>query len=231
MIINSAKELFEDEANEYDAIIPKLIPFYDEICTALIKALPFKDETPINVLDLGCGTGTIAKKIKIAFPNSRISCLDFAPKMLQVAKNKLNEYKSDIKYIVSDFNHLNTGETYDVVVSSFAIHHIPTNNKKAFLYRNIYDILNQGGVFYNADVVLASCKHIQSLYLNKWGLFANKGLVDDRDSIELLEKYQKDDNPSVLMDQIKWLEKSGFKEIDVIWKYYNFAVYGGKKIL
>jgi tRNA (cmo5U34)-methyltransferase len=31
------------------------------------------------------------------------------------------------------------------------------------------------------------------------------------------------------MDQLAWLKDLGFSEIDVIWKYYNFAVNGGRK--
>jgi tRNA (cmo5U34)-methyltransferase len=31
------------------------------------------------------------------------------------------------------------------------------------------------------------------------------------------------------MDHLKWLKKVGFKDVDVIWKYYNFGVYGGIK--
>jgi tRNA (cmo5U34)-methyltransferase len=44
-----------------------------------------------------------------------------------------------------------------------------------------------------------------------------------------LVKYKNEDNPAKIIDQIFWLKKIGLKQIDVIWKYYNFAVYGGKK--
>jgi hypothetical protein len=31
------------------------------------------------------------------------------------------------------------------------------------------------------------------------------------------------------MDQLDWLSQIGFKELDVVWKYYQGAVYGGIK--
>jgi hypothetical protein len=31
------------------------------------------------------------------------------------------------------------------------------------------------------------------------------------------------------MKYIKWLEEIGFKHVDVIWKHYNYAIYGGYK--
>jgi tRNA (cmo5U34)-methyltransferase len=44
-----------------------------------------------------------------------------------------------------------------------------------------------------------------------------------------LQQYQEEDRPAKLMDQIAWLTNLGFGDVDVIWKYYNFAVYGGRK--
>jgi hypothetical protein len=32
-----------------------------------------------------------------------------------------------------------------------------------------------------------------------------------------------------LIDQLKWLAEIGFDDVDVLWKQYNFAVYGGAK--
>ena len=44
-----------------------------------------------------------------------------------------------------------------------------------------------------------------------------------------LPKYREEDKPAKLMNQLQWLVDIGFIETDVIWKYYNFAVYGGRK--
>jgi len=32
-----------------------------------------------------------------------------------------------------------------------------------------------------------------------------------------------------LMNHINWLRDIGFNDVDVVWKYYNYAVYGGMK--
>ena len=37
------------------------------------------------------------------------------------------------------------------------------------------------------------------------------------------------EDPAPLMAQLRWLAEIGFSNVDVIWKYYNFAVYGGAK--
>ena len=48
-------------------------------------------------------------------------------------------------------------------------------------------------------------------------------------SLALHHLITDEDNPAELLEQIKWLEGMGFASIDVIWKYYNYAVYGGRK--
>ena len=46
----------------FDAIIRRLIPFYEQMINALVLALPCNSSQPIRVIDLGCGTGTIARR-------------------------------------------------------------------------------------------------------------------------------------------------------------------------
>jgi hypothetical protein len=42
-------------------------------------------------------------------------------------------------------------------------------------------------------------------------------------------KYEAEVRPARLTDQLAWLAEIGFADVDVIWKRYNFAVYGGRK--
>jgi len=76
--IESIKNHFEEEAEVFDKTILKLIPHYSEMIDALVLSIPFDHDEPVSVIDLGCGTGTVARKIKDVFPNAKISCLDIA---------------------------------------------------------------------------------------------------------------------------------------------------------
>lgn len=42
-------------------------------------------------------------------------------------------------------------------------------------------------------------------------------------------KYEMEDNPTKLLDQLARMVEIGFADVPVIWKYYNVAVYGGTK--
>jgi len=130
---------------------------------------------------------------------------------------------------VCDFNELAFDKKYDVMVSSLALHHLADDEDKKMFYGKIFDALNDNGVFYNADVVLGSNDRLQELYMDKWVTFMSKTFSSDEIENKWLVNYKREDRPTYLMNHLNWLKYIGFSEIDVVWKYYNFAVYGGRK--
>ena len=62
--MDTVKRHFEEEAGEFDRIIVTLIPYYLQMVESLALAIPFEISAPIRVLDLGCGTGTVARRVK-----------------------------------------------------------------------------------------------------------------------------------------------------------------------
>ena len=41
-----------------------------------------------------------------------------------------------------------------------------------------------------------------------------------------LPSYKRENHPTPLCQQLTWLNEIGFRDTDILWKYYNFAVYG-----
>ena len=56
-----------------------------------------------------------------------------------------------------------------------------------------------------------------------------RNISDDEIEDKWIPKYHSEDHPAKLVDQLRWMEQIGFVDVDVLWKYYNFAVYGGVK--
>lgn len=223
------KKHFEEEAREFDKIILRLIPYYSEMIDGMVSAIPFSRSNAINVIDLGCGTGTISKRIKEVFPKATIICLDLAKNMIEMSKLKLSDY-SDVRYQIGDFSDYEFDDTYDAVVSSLALHHLATDEDKINVYRKIYETLRPNGVFFNADVILGSNEHIQNVYMAKWKSFMKKHVSEEEIENKWLPQYREEDRPAQLIDQLNWLVELGFSDVDVIWKYYNFAAYGGRRL-
>jgi tRNA (cmo5U34)-methyltransferase len=226
--MKQVKDHFEEEAKVFDELITTLIPFYEDMVKSLILALPFHNKEKIKVLDLGCGTGNISKEVKEHFSNAQITCVDMAENMIQIAKSKLAPY-SDIEFKIADFRDLDFKEDYDAVISSLALHHLPSEEQKKSFYREIMGFLKEGGVFYNADNVLGSNPHLNQVYMDKWVEFMLESHTPEEVETIWLPKHREEDFPSPLISHIQWLEEAGFQEVDVVWKCYMFGIYGGKK--
>lgn len=223
---NRIKNHFEEEAKQYDGIIRTLIPGYEMMVGVLVSILPFEEQQAFSMIDLGCGTGTVSKTAKDAFPNVQITCVDIAGNMLDIAKQKVGV---DTKLIQADFNTFDFSEKYDAVVSSLALHHLETDEDKLNFYKKIYGALNSGGIFINIDVVLGSDEALQNVYMEKWKAFMISSTSKQEVEQKWLPSYYAEDRPAKLISHIYMLKECGFKGIDVAYKCYNYAVYCGRK--
>lgn len=226
--MDKVRDHFENEAGEFDRVIVKLVPHYPEMIEALVTAIPFPPSTAIRAIDLGCGTGAVAELLLARFPKARIVCLDLAGNMVRMARAKLAG-RAGVSYVHGDFDGIGSSETYDVVVSSLALHHLPTDDGKRRLYRKIFSCLRPQGAFYNADLVLGSSDFLHEKYMEQWRKFMSRTISEAEIDATWIPKHEAEDYPTKLMDQTAWLAEIGFTAVDVVWKYYNFAVYGGRK--
>lgn len=224
--MEKVKHHFENEAEEYDKIILELIPYYTEMIDALVSSIPFDNERKLRVIDLGCGTGKISKEISKKFPNAEFTCVDIAQNMLNIAESSLKE---KAEYLNIDFNNLIFSGKYDLAVSSLALHHLSDEKDVFDFYGKIYDSLNDDGLFINADVVLGSTKTLQEMFIKKWVAYMNRSVTMDEINNKWLSAYYQEDRPISLMKHLEFLNKRNFKNIDIIWKYFNYAVYIGEK--
>ena len=191
-----------------------------------------------ELLDLGCGDGILTERILENNGNVSATLIDASDDMLAKAGERLKDYQ-DIDYIRASFQEVMgediIGRSYDFIVSSLAIHHLTTDEKRQFLNK-IHSHLHAGGYFLNIDVILPPTDTLEQWYLQLWNewMEERKSLLGiDRDLFsDVTRRYKAyDENkPDTLEIQLNALRDIGFAEVDCFYKYGVFAVYGGKRL-
>lgn len=118
--------------------------------TSLLRRVgPSPGET---ILDVGCGTGTLAVLLKRQCPAARVIGVDPDSAVLNIARTKAMRHGLAIEWAQAMGDELATvgTEPVDKVTSSLVFHQCPLPMKRAIL-RSIYEVLRPRGELFVAD--------------------------------------------------------------------------------
>lgn len=194
----------------YLAIADK-IPHRTEGEDVLLSFIPKNAD---RVLDLGTGDGRLLSLLKLHCRDASFVGIDHSPTMVSTAKDRFSGDASvQIRTHDLDDSISNLGN-FDVVVSSFAIHHCE-NDRKRSIYAEVFDLLRPGGVFCNLEHVASATSALHDRFLTELGITA-----------------EQEDPSNVLLDvetQLGWLRELGFINVDCYWKWLELCLFGGWK--
>lgn len=106
-----------------------------------------------KVLDVGCGTGSLALVAKAEVgPAGQIYGTDASPEMIDVARKKASQAGIDVTFQVDLIEQITFADNqFDVVLSSFMMHHLPDDLKREGL-AEVYRVLKPGGRLLVVDI-------------------------------------------------------------------------------
>lgn len=130
---DSAKRALEWPATEYDH---QSAP-HEEWAAQVMERLELNGGE--TVLDAGCGTGRLTKRLAERLPDGRVIGVDASKSMLDRAREHLGD---DAQLIRADLVGLELDESVDAVYSSAVFHWIPDH---VGLFRSLCGVLRPGG--------------------------------------------------------------------------------------
>ena len=222
---NNIKLVFDKYAAQYNNSRQMLIPCFADFYKIAVEIIPFKEDKNIKVLDLGAGTGLISSLVASKYEKSDITLVDVSENMLDQAKNSLGKLSNKFSYLVANYSNLELSGSFDVVISALSIHHLTGEEKKS-LFKKIFNNLNNGGIFINADQVQGETVEIETKYREVWLRQVQENGIGKSELEAALERM-KEDKMSLLSSQLQWLNQAGFEEVNCWYKNYSFVVYSG----
>ncbi|MBE9164011.1 class I SAM-dependent methyltransferase [Tychonema sp. LEGE 06208] len=223
MNLNYVREEFEQRAFDYDSLIPRLIPHYREQQDLILQLIPFETNANIQVLDLGAGTGILSALIMQAFPQAKVLAFDMAENMLKICQTNLSAFGKRLTLQQGNFAEDDFGSGYDLVVSGLAIHHLDSAGKQQ-LFHQLFQSMNPEGILLIRDIVTGATPKLTEQYEKLWRQYMKASGEDDA---AWFQNYLKEDIPSSVEEQTKWLAEAGFADAACHWRYLNFAIFGG----
>ena len=225
----------------YDADMDIMHPLRWKMVDVSMEVLPYDKKQALRVLDLGVGTGIFAGRVLETYEYSHVVAVDAAKTMLETAKTRLGTLAERVDWVLSDFRELPANVLrpthFDVVISSYALHHLDSDEKLAVL-KQVVKAIKPNGWFLNADIVKAECKgveeRIQELRVD--GVTARAARTDVRfctseNTRATLDKLEADeqDHPQTLATDLATIRDAGITTAEVLWKEYREVVIGGPK--
>lgn len=220
------RKVFDDAAADYDRLRRQLVPHFDDFYGTALERIPYMQDAEFRVLDLGAGTGLLTAMIGVAFPYAHLTLADISAGMLARARERFAN-RDDVEYLTLDLEREPLIGRYDVAVSALALHHVAPASLVS-VFRRVYDVLESGGIFINADQTLGTSAGNEQIYGQAWEAAVRKQGSTVAD-IHAAYDRMKADQTATLEDQLGGLREAGFTEVDCWYKRYRFAVYSGRK--
>ena len=184
--------------------------------SALLEFMPTSTR---RILDLGTGDGRLLNLVREELSRRGHSdieavAVDFSPTMLDAVRRRFAG-DSFVRVVAHNMDEpLPALGGFDAVISSFAIHHLEHERKRA-LYAEIYGVLTPGGVFCNLEHVASPSARLHEEFLERIGF-----------------TVESEDPSNKLLDvetQLRWLREIGFVDVDCAWKWRELALLVGRK--
>jgi SAM-dependent methyltransferase len=189
------------------------IPHRVEGLEVMLELLPERVE---RVLDLGTGDGNTIALVLAARPAATGVGLDFQEAMLQRARARFDGDER-VEIVPHDLREPLPDDlgAFDVVVSSFAIHHLLPERQHA-LYGEAFERMRPAGLFANVEHVASRSDEVHTAFLAAMNMTPEQD--DPSNKLVSVETH------------LVWLDDLGFREVECYWKWRELAVVAGFRV-
>jgi tRNA (cmo5U34)-methyltransferase len=184
-----------------------------------------------TVLDVGCGAGNYT--LKLLSKKTPLDCtlLDLSGVMLARAKERIIQVNNGRnQFVQDDIRSARLPENnYDAIMAAAVLHHLRDDRDWETVFAKLYRLLKSGGSLWISDFVAQEMPAVQRLiYTERYGKYLSN-LKGDAFRDHVFNYIEKEDSPRTINYQMKLLEKTGFRNVELLHKNLCFAAFGAIK--
>jgi ubiquinone/menaquinone biosynthesis C-methylase UbiE len=136
-------------SGSYDRSILQWLLFHPAHRAIIARIRARFDEQPLSILDVGCGTGVFAARIREALPRAKVWGVDLVAAMLARGRSRWRTHRGHVAPVQGDSERLPfAGGAFDVVTCANSFHHYPHQERAVAEMRRV---LKPGGRFILVD--------------------------------------------------------------------------------
>lgn len=202
---------------EYDRQIKRTLPFYEEIFQQVVDIVRILNLQLLRWLDVGCGTGKMARTALDNFDIQKMVCIDVEQEMLERAESLCDDEK--VEFLQCDVRELSYQEMFDIV-TAIQVNHYLKKNDRIVAIKNCYDALAENGIYISFENFAPYSEEGVGLYLERWRQFQ---IVNGKSKVEAdlhIERYGRDYFPITISESIRLLKECGFRMVEILWVSY-----------
>jgi SAM-dependent methyltransferase len=150
---DTLSQLMDDWERQQTGFLPRREERFAVITRTLGEVLGPR----FTVLDLGCGTGSLARRVLDAHPEASVIAVDADPVLLQIGRSALGDCGGRLRWVDADLRDPGWVDavgaidgTLDGAVSTTALHWLDVGQLAA-LYGQLAGLVRPGGAFLNGD--------------------------------------------------------------------------------
>lgn len=242
---NTTNQWSEGDSQAFLDLGELLVPAHAEQIATLLQLIAAQTDEIFTVTELGAGGGVLAEAVLERFPSCCYIAFDGSEVMRERMSQRLARFSNRLEIRPFELSEQAWRSTLPAplrcVLSSLCVHHLDNEGKQR-LFDDMAARLEPGGALLLADIIEPATPHIAELFARQYDEIVRMQSLAIQGDLSGYEQFRKlkwnyfvydygspdsYDHPSLLSDQLRWLQEAGFSTVDCFWLRAGHAVYGG----
>ena len=217
----SDNKFFDEQWRIYQKILHNNYMGHEEIYSVVHQFLVDRYNKPFKLLDLGCGDASFAAQALLNTTIHSYVGVDLSASALEIARDNIANLPGEKLFIQDDlfesiFQHQD--HSFEVILASFALHHLTFSQKERFIAR-LPELLTNNGVFLLVDIFRQpqeSREDYLQRYLNN--IRQDWSLINSQEFSKIQEHMTSSDFPETQENLYSLASQSGFSPMDCLYR-------------